>query len=72
MGDHDGTYNANPVTKRKIDMSGNVVRSNARRPNVSIVKMAGAAKIQLRAPKPRDAASADMVLKPDSSKMVAE
>jgi hypothetical protein len=78
----NSTHNANPVTKRNNDISGNVVRRRARRPNVSMVQIAGAANFyrrqlrepravgsltsQFRAPNPSDAAKADTTLNPDS------
>lgn len=49
-----GTYKANPVMKRKIDINGNVVSRRPRRPNVSIVQIAGAANYERSGVRPYD------------------
>jgi hypothetical protein len=49
-----------------------IVKLQYRRPNVSIVKTAGSAKIQLIKPKPRDDKSADTWEKPAWTNMVDE
>jgi hypothetical protein len=56
----------NPVYNKERDMSGNVVRRRFRRPNVSIVYMAGIANKKLMIPKPRDAQRAETSLNPES------
>jgi hypothetical protein len=53
-------------------MFGNVNRSKVRRPNVSIVQMAGKAKMKLTMPKPKDARRAPTLLAPDWTKIVDE
>ena len=55
-----GMKKEKPVKKRKIDISGKVVRSRFRRPKVSIVYTAGIANSQFIKPKPREAAKAEM------------
>lgn len=54
-----------------IDMSGKVMSRSGRRPNLSIVRMAGMANTQLTMPKPHEARSAWISPKPASVKMVA-
>lgn len=53
-------------------MKGNVKRSKVRRPNLSIVQMAGRAKVVFTKPKPREDKSVERVLSPASLKMVDE
>jgi hypothetical protein len=53
-------------------MFGKVKRRRARRPKVSIVQMAGKAKMKLIRPNPKEAKRAWKSLKPDFLKMVAE
>jgi hypothetical protein len=57
---------ADPVKNRKNDMSGKVVNSKFRRPNVSIVYTAGSAKTQLIIPAPSDARIPDCSVNPPS------
>jgi hypothetical protein len=53
-------------------MFGNVNKSRARRPNVSMVQMAGKAKMKLTMPKPKEARRAPTLLAPAWTKMVDE
>ncbi len=56
--------NEKPVQKRKMDISGNVVRRRLRRPKVSIVYTAGRAKIQFVIPQPSETSRASRRPKP--------
>jgi hypothetical protein len=60
-----------PVNRRRIDMSGNVISRSGRRPNRSMVKMAGMAKRKLMRPSPNDARRAEVSEKPAAVKMEA-
>jgi hypothetical protein len=62
----------NPVAKRDHAICGNVKRSKLRRPNVSMVQIAGQANTKLTSPKPRDAMRASRVEAPACLKMVLE
>lgn len=61
-----------PAAKRVHAIFGNVKRSSARRPNVSIVQIAGKAKRKLMSPKPKESNRAWKSLKPDFVKIVEE
>lgn len=63
------TYNAKPVMRRKIAISGKVVSSRFRLPKVSIVYTAGKAKTKLMHPKPKEANRACVSEKRASVKM---
>lgn len=70
--DVEGIQNEKPVKSMKRAMSGKVLRRRLRRPKVSIVYIAGMAKMKFITPKPRDAASADWSEKPEVEKTLLE
>lgn len=61
-----------PVHSKKMARNGKVKRSRFRRPQVSMVKKAGMAKIQFRIPVPIEAKRALLWLYPPWMKMVVE
>lgn len=67
-----GSKNINPVAIKHQAMFGKVKRSKKRRPKVSIVQIAGHAKIKLMRPKPNDARRHCRGENPPCSKIVEE
>ena len=63
------TNKEKPVRSSIAAMSGKETSSRFLLPNVSIVQIAGAANTKLTAPKPKDARSAAVWLKPPMTKM---
>ncbi len=66
------TYKAKPVISSITAMRGNDTRRRLRRPNVSMVQIAGPANTKLTAPKPKEARRAAVWLKPLCTKMFEE
>ena len=67
-----GMKKENPVPRRVHAICGNVKSSSVRRPKVSMVHIAGKAKMKLTIPNPKDARRAFMVDAPASAKTVEE
>jgi hypothetical protein len=68
----DGIQKENPAASSVQAICGNVKRSNVRLPYVSIVQIAGQAKIKLTKPKPQEARSDSVTDAPACEKTVEE
>ena len=68
----DGIRKAKPAASRHHAMFGKVNNIRLRRPNVSMLQIAGNAKTKQTSPYPNDARSACVVLYPASEKTVEE
>ena len=67
-----GIMKLHPVMNRKTDIRGKVNSRSHRRPNLSIVQIAGSAPRKLSMPKPKDAHKALTSEKPASTKITDE